>query len=104
MLLSQLNRKAVISFFTFVIAIVKDIFVSWLEIIPERGLTNSLVSYFFIIPILIIGLIFSIQVIRENYKHKTYENRHFFDVNLFLSLPALLCFLYGFIMMIVFIW
>lgn len=102
MLHSQLNKKALISFIAFIIAIVKDILVSWLEIIPERGLTNRLISYCFIMPILIVGLIFSIQVIRKNYRAKILENRSFFDTNLILSLPTPLCFLYGLIMMIIF--
>ena len=103
MLSNRMNIKALISFTIFIIAIIKDILVSWLEVIPVRGVTNKLISYFFIMPILIIGLILSIQVIRENYKQKVQGSRQFFDTNFILALPTPLCFLYGFVMMVIYI-
>ena len=98
---THLSNKALFSFFAFVVAAIKDILVSWVGIIPERGLSNRIISYCVIMPLLIIGLVFSIQVIRMNYKYKIQENKRFFDTNLILALPTPLCFLYGIILMVI---
>jgi cation transport ATPase len=92
--LKKINKKAFISSVTFIIILVKDILVSGLQVIPERGLTNRLISWFFIIPIMIIGTVLSIQVIREKYLQ--IKSKPFFDINLLLAIPTLLCFLYIF--------
>ena len=98
---THLSNKALFSFFAFVIAVIKDILVSWLKLIPERGLSNRIISYCVIMPLLIIGLIFSVQGIRRNYKFKVQQNKLFFDINLLLALPTPLCFLYGIFLMII---
>jgi hypothetical protein len=91
----RVNKKAVISFIIFIIAILKDILVSGLKIIPERGILNRSISWYFILPIIIVGTILSVIMIAENYKKKKNEGGIFFDINLILSLPTLLCFMYG---------
>jgi len=98
MKLETINKKAFISFVIFVIIIVKDILVSGLQVIPERGLTNRLISWFFIIPIMIIATVLSMQVIREKYLQR--KSKPFFDISLLLAIPTLLCFLYILGMMI----
>jgi len=96
--LKTINKKAFISFVIFIIILVKDLLVSVLQVIPERGPTNRLISWFFIIPIMIIGTVLSIQIIREKYLQR--KRKPFFDINLLLAIPTLLCFLYIFGMMI----
>ncbi len=98
---THLSNKALFSFFAFVIAVIKDILVSWVRIIPERGLSNIIISYCVIMPLLIIGLVFSVQVIRRNYKYKVQLNKRFIDINLLFALPTPLCFLYGILLMII---
>jgi len=96
MLAIQLNKKAIISFCIFIAIVVKDILVGYLQVIPERSPANRLISWFFIIPIMIIGVVLSLQTIREIYLQSKYGGKSLFNINLFLSLPVLLCFLYVF--------
>lgn len=92
----QLNRKALISFIIFIVVVIKDVLVGYLEIIPQRSPANRLISWFFIIPIIIIAAVLSLQVIRESYVINRNEGKPLFSINFILSLPALLWFVYVF--------
>ena len=96
MLSIQLNKKALASCSIFIIVIIKDVLVSYFKIIPERGVTNRLVSWFFILPLIIIGGVLSLQVIRENYLQNKNRGEALFNINFIFSLPALIYFLYFF--------
>lgn len=87
----SVNRKALTSFIIFCIVLLKDVLVSDLKLIPVRAPINRLISWLFILPITIIGIVFSIQVIRKKYLNR---DDHFLDINLFLALPILLYVLY----------
>lgn len=91
---NKTRHKAILSFVIFLIVIVKDILVSYIELIPERSKVNRTISWFVILPLAIVGFIFSIQVIKETYLAKVKNNKHFLSLNLYLSLPMLVWFLY----------
>ena len=93
----QVNKNAIISFIIFIIVVLKDILVSFLEIIPERSPANRLISWLFILPLIIIGAVLSVKIIRESYLKKKNEGKQLLNINLILSLPALFCFLYVFV-------
>jgi len=100
MLKNDLNKRALISFFIFIIIVLKDFLVSYLGIIPERGSLNRTISWSFILPISLLGIIFSIQVINENFK-RLKEGRRFIDISFIISLPCLFyCMFYVIIFLI----
>ena len=87
MLRVELNKRALTSIVIFVIIILKDFLVSYLGIILERSSLNKAISWGFILLLSILGVVFSIQVILENYSG-TKENKRFIDANLILSIPC----------------
>jgi hypothetical protein len=87
----SIRRKAIWTFVIFLVAITKGILVSDLHLIRARSLLNWYISYFFIMPIMIIGLVLSVQVIR--YFFITTAKRKY--QYLLLSLPTILCWVYG---------
>lgn len=94
MFFKNLNRKALLSFVIFCIDLTKDILVSDLRIIPVRSQLNRSISWFFILPITLIGIIFSIQFFRNKYIKNVKANNRELDVNTFLALPIFLYILY----------
>lgn len=94
MFLENINRKALVSFIIFCIVLTKDILVSDLKLIPVRSPTNRLISWFIVLPITIIGIIYSIQFIKNRYFRNVKANNHHIDINIFLALPILLYVLY----------
>lgn len=90
------NKKAIASFVIFCIILVKDILVSDLKLIPVRSPENRLISWFFILPITMIAIAFSIQIIKIKYLERGSANNRFFDINLLLALPVLLYIIYVF--------
>jgi len=101
MIFKSIHNKAIFSFLSFIIAIIKDILVIYFKLLPIRSVSNWLLSYFFILPILIIGLFFSMQVISRNYNSIKDKKSKFWDQNLLLSIPTPLCFIYGIVRLIV---
>jgi hypothetical protein len=97
----RLDKKAVLSFFVFVVVFLKDILVSGFTIIPERGSLNGIISYLFILPMSLIGLLLSINVIWDGFKSKRENNIHFFNKNVMLALPLLVYVLFFIILEIV---
>lgn len=89
-----INKKALISFLIFIIIISKYILINKFEIIPQYGILNRALSWFIIMPLILIGTFFSFRVLRENYLQKINKNKRFFDYNLLMSIPTLLCFFY----------
>ena len=89
-------RKALISLLIFLIAIAKDIIVSVMHVIPERSPLNRGISFGFILPIMIVGLIFSLQTFMFYAKH-----RRKLDLKYVLfATPTVLCWLYGLIALV----
>jgi hypothetical protein len=91
---NKTRYKAILSVVIFLIIIVKDFLVSYLELIPERSKVNRTISWFVILPLAFVGFIFSIQVIKETCLAKAKKNKRFLTLNLCLSLPMLVWFLY----------
>jgi hypothetical protein len=89
MVFENINRKALMSFIIFCIVLTKDILVSDIKIIPVRSPLNRAISWFIILPITIIGIIYSIQYI----KNRCYKNTKL-DINIFFALPLLVYVLY----------
>lgn len=94
MFLKNINRKALVSFIIFCIVLTKDILVSDLKIIPVRSPLNRAISWFIILPITVIGIIYSTQFIINRYFKNAKVNNRQLDVNTFLALPILLYVLY----------
>ena len=86
-----IQKKATWTFVIFLIAITKDILVSGFELIPERSPLNWKISYFFIMPIMILGLILSMQVVYYFFSTRTKRKYSY----LVLAFPTLICWLYG---------
>lgn len=91
---TRLNKNAIISIVSFAVVILKDIIVSYFEIIPERSAVNRIISWVFILPLIIISAILALRAIREEYLKKKNRGESFLNINLILSLPALFGFLY----------
>ena len=91
---NKISNKAIFSFFAFLIAIVKDFAFTYAKIIPERSPINYVISYLVVFPVLVVGLIFSIQTLKKAY-HMRRVGEKFSNINILLSMPTLLCFLYG---------
>jgi hypothetical protein len=91
---STTRHKAILSFVIFMIIIVKDILVSYLDIVPERSKVNRTISWFIILPLAIVGFILSVQVIKELYLAKVKTHKRFLNLNLYLSVPMMFWFLY----------
>jgi hypothetical protein len=101
MILTDINKKVLVSFIFFCIIFIKDILISDLKIIPIRSPTNRMLSWFVILPIFIVGLLFSIQ-----YLYKTFlRNRDFNDnkkyINVLLAIPMILYLIYVIIIIFV---
>ncbi len=96
----KIDKKALLSFIIFIIAISKDFLVTFLKIIPERSPLNRQISFYFILPCLLLGLIFSLLFFYEMYKKKSKWVLFFIDINSLLAWPTMLCFIYGLIMII----
>jgi hypothetical protein len=68
--------------------------VSGFAIIPQMGLLNGILSYLFILPVSIIGLLLSINVIWDAFISKRKNNIRFFNKNVILALPLLMYILF----------
>lgn len=79
--------KAKLSFIFFIIIVIKDVLVSVLKVIPERSPANRLISWFIIVPLMVVGIIFSIQVIKNNLSEGKIKPA--INKNIILSLPIL---------------
>lgn len=85
-----LKGKAIISFVIFILVLLKDILVGWCHLIPGRSRLNRDLSWFFIIPISLIGVILSVNLIIDAYVKKKKEGERFFDINVLFALPLLM--------------
>ena len=93
------RSKALISFCLFLIIITKDLLVSYYHVIPERGKANRVISWFVILPLMIIAVTLSINVLLAILKNKKLaSNSKTFSI--LFSLPSLLYFLYFLVMII----
>lgn len=90
----NINKKAIISFLIFIVILTKDYLVSYLHIIPERSPLNRSINWFLILPLSILGVIFSIQIFRSKFLERKYEKKSVIDLSFILSLPCLLYVLY----------
>jgi len=101
MLLSQIKRKALISFLIFIIIILKDFLVGYLKIIPVRSPLNFYISWFIIVPLSVLGIFFSFQIIIENFYKKRNKKKRLVDINFVLSLPCLFYCLFFIVILII---
>lgn len=86
----ELKGKAIASFLIFIIVFLKDILVSGLHLIPERSQFNREISWFFIVPASLIGVVLSLIIIRDSYLRKKNKGKRLLDVNVLIVLPLLL--------------
>jgi len=63
MFLKRTKNEIILSFIVFAIIILEDIFVSYLHLIPERSRINRIISWLTILPLALISMILSMQVI-----------------------------------------
>ena len=101
MLLNQIKTRALISFLIFIIIILQDYWVSYLRMIPERSPLNREISWFIILPLSALGVIFSVQIVIGNFYKKTNEKKRLININFILSLPCLLYCLFFFVILII---
>ncbi len=100
-MLTGIYKKVLVSFIFFCIVIVKDILISDLKLIPIRSPINRMISWFVILPIFFIGLLFSIQYFYQTFvrSRKSTDDKKY--LNTFLALPMFLYLIY--IILILFI-
>lgn len=93
-MLPGIYKKVLVSFIFFCIVIVKDILISDLELIPIRSPINRMISWFVILPIFFIGLLFSIQYFYQTFvrSRKSTDDKKY--LNTFLALPMVLYLIY----------
>ncbi len=94
---NKLKYKSIFSFVIFLLVLLKDFIVSYLDLIPERSRTNRTISWFIILPLVVVGVVFSLQVIKEIYLAKSSKKDRFLDLTFYLSLPMLIMILYFFV-------
>jgi hypothetical protein len=94
MVSKKLNRKAVISFIIFCIILLKDVLVSDFKLIPIRSPANRAISWFIILPLTIIGVFLSFQILKKKSVLMYKEREFFIDANILISIPILLYVLY----------
>jgi hypothetical protein len=97
------GKKAVFSFSVFLVVLLKDILVSGFAIIPQRGSLNGIISYLFILPLSLIGLLSSVTVIWDAFINKRKNNIRFFNKDVILALPLLVYVLFFVILEVVLI-
>ena len=85
-----LNRKAIASFVIFILVFLKDMLVSGFQIIPERSPVNRAISWLFVLPATLIGVVLSIRVIRAGYLRKKNGGARMFDISAIFALPLLI--------------
>ena len=93
----KLHYSALVSFVIFLVIATKDILVSYLELIPERGPLNAMVSWFLILPLSIIGFTLSVIVIKHYCGYMISRRMILLDGVLLLSLPTIMYISYFFI-------
>jgi hypothetical protein len=96
----QIKTKAIISFLFFVIIVLKD-FLVYLEIIRVRSPLNFYISWLIIVPLSVLGVFFSVQILIGNFYKKTNEKKQLIDINFILSLPCFLYCLFFFVILII---
>ena len=94
MKLRGLKTKAVLAFACFVIIVIKEILINYLELIPPRSILNRSISWFGVLPLMVIGVIMAVLVTHDNIVKSRKMGKRTFDINLLLCLPILLFFLY----------
>jgi hypothetical protein len=77
-----------ISLAIFVIVLTKDILIGGFKIIPVRGLLNMELSWLFILPISLLGMVLAIQAIRKAVLGR--KKSRVVNIDIILSLPILL--------------
>src|SRR5689334_4159182 len=87
--LATVNRKALLSFVIFILVFLKDLLVSGLHVIHPRSTLNFDLTYFFVVPASLIGVVSSILVVRDAYVRRKNNGTPFFDINVKLALPLL---------------
>lgn len=90
LMFNRLKAKAITSFIIFILVFLKDILVGWYHLIPARSRLNREITWFFILPISLIGVVLTIIVMRSAYLRKRSEGKRFFDINVLFALPLLL--------------
>lgn len=96
--LNIIETKSIISFSIFIVCVIKYILVNKLEIIAKYGSSNRLISWAFILPLSIVGLFFSMWVIKK-FRNTLFKKDGF--INVILTLPMILSWIY-FVMVFIF--
>jgi hypothetical protein len=81
-----MNRTAIISFVIFLIIGTKVILINRFGLFNPYGRENRLISWFLIMPLVIVGLLLSVSSIKKQWTSKG----NILNVNTFLVLPMLL--------------
>ena len=88
--LAAVNKKALLSFVIFILVFLKDLLVSGLHVIRPRSMLNFNLTYFFVVPASLIGVVLSILIVKDACLQKKNNGIPFFDINVKLALPLLL--------------
>jgi hypothetical protein len=86
------KQKALISFITFIIAVLKYVFINKLETVNPYGPINSKISWYLILPLMMVGIFLSLWVIRDNYYSRMKNKQRFIDLNFLMALPIIIFF------------
>lgn len=87
------QRKPLTSFILFCILISKDVLVADFKLIPVRGRFNMLISYFIILPCIIVGITFALQYLWQKYIQKKYPGENWPDWGTLLCMPMVVYFI-----------
>lgn len=97
----NLFYKALVSFIFFIVIAVRALLVGYLKLIPIRSPLNRGISWFLILPILLIGSVLSFTVVEYYISQWIKTHKLLVDRNLLLALPCLLFALYLVVMLII---
>ncbi|PWV56394.1 hypothetical protein C7475_101909 [Chitinophaga sp. S165] len=89
-----LKKQATFSFCVFGIIVLKYLLVNLLGIINPNSSWHRILSSFFIMPLLLAGVYYSLEIIIDNYREKRQLRKLLINWNVIISLPTLLVFLF----------
>ncbi len=86
------------SIIIFLVCMIKLVLINWFELLPIYGSTNRFISWFILLPLILIGVVLSIRVIKN---YLPVSEKAFKSYNVILIIPLLLYSSYLFILFII---
>jgi len=90
----KIKFNGIFSISVFIIMVLKFVFINIFEFINSNSSTHRIISSFFIIPLLFAGTYYSVDALLDSYSERRKIRLVLMDLNVIVSLPTLLLFLF----------